>query len=146
MQQTNSNKHEKLMDMDETKPGTSVNPPKPNVKLSFQSLKECVDQFYKDVDYESRTGYKRGYACTVGEDFTNIDLLCNMYELVYDYCTSVDENILSKTDKKNFRLVCDGIRSINKGLTQYNNKQLDKVLISTMLGYILKITRNYFHD
>lgn len=146
MQQTNSSKHEPLMDMDETKPGTSVNPPKRNIKLSFDSLKECVDQFYKDVDYESRTGFKRGYSCTVGEDFTNIDLLCNMYELVYDYCTTVDENTLSKVDKKNFKMICDGIRNINKGLTQFNNKQLDKVLISTMLGYILKITRNYFHD
>ena len=118
--------------------------PKAVSKMEYGELKECVDRFFADVtDFESKEAYKRGYVCTVGEDLGNTDLLCNIYDLVYNHCMTSD---LSTFEKKNLKCLCDGIQQINKSISQYNDRGLDKVLVSTLIGYILKITRNYFHD
>lgn len=131
--------------MESTKPGASVQPDTPHDKMTFEQLCQCMDNFFNDRDYESKLAFKKGFSCTVGEDYTNIDLLCNMNELVYNYCNN-NENIV-KSEKRNLRSLCDGITQITKSMEQYNiTTQMDKILISTLMGYILKITRNYFHD
>ena len=66
-----------------------------------------------------------------------------IYDIIYNHCMTAD---ISTFEKRNLKNICTGIQQINKGLTQYNDKGLDSILISTLLGYLLKITRNYFHD
>jgi hypothetical protein len=118
--------------------------PVEEARMRYADLKKCVDKFYNDVtDFETREAYKQGYSCAVGEDLSNIDLLCNIYDIIYNHCMTAD---ISTFEKRNLKNICTGIQQINKGLTQYNDKGLDSILISTLLGYLLKITRNYFHD
>ena len=145
MQQNDYNKNNKIVNMEVTKPGASVQPDVPVEKMSFDQLCQCMNNFFNDRDYESKQAFKKGFNCTVGEDYTNIDLLCNMNELVYNYCNNNER--IGKSEKRNLRSLCDGIKQITKSMEQYNiTTQMDKVLISTLMGYILKITRNYFHD
>lgn len=131
--------------MEVTKEGNSIKEPSPPMKMSFDQLCECMNRFFTDRDYESRQGFKQGYSCVVGEDYTNIDLLCNLNELIYNYCNNNPS--ITKVEKVNLKRICTGIQSVTKSLEQFNiSTQMDKVLISTLMGYILKITRNYFHD
>ena len=146
MQQENSTNNQSLDDLIQDRENTAPQSvPKP-LKVTYSNLKTCVDQFFNDTEYQTREAYKRGYTCSVGEDFTNVDMLCNIYDIVYNYITTEHENKLSKTDKRNLKMVSEGIKNITQGMSQFNDKQLDKVLISTLIGYMLKITRNYFHD
>jgi SMC interacting uncharacterized protein involved in chromosome segregation len=134
----------KIMNMETTKTSTSVNVDLPPEKMSFDQLCGCMNRFFEDRDYESRQSFKKGFSSVVGEDYTNIDLLCNLNELVYNYCNT---DSVSKAEKVNLKNICSGIQSVTKGLEQYNSStQMDRILISTLMGYILKITRNYFHD
>jgi hypothetical protein len=76
MQQTNSSNEETELDKLTTKKAnTAPQATRKEIRVTYENLKTCVDTFFDDVDYQSKTGYKRGYACSVGEDFTNIDLL-----------------------------------------------------------------------
>lgn len=144
MQKNQPEPDNKILNMAITKEGTSVKEPVPPVKMSFEQLCDCMNRFFEDRDYESRQSFKKGYSCVVGEDYTNIDLLCNINEIVYNYCNS---DKVSKAEKVNLKHLCAGIQSVTKSLEQYNfTTQMDKILISTLMGYILKITRNYFHD
>jgi hypothetical protein len=143
MQNQESDKN-KIINMEITKESTSVKEAPPMAKMSFEQLCDCMNRFFEDRDYESRQSFKKGYSCVVGEDYTNIDLLCNINELVYNYCNS---ERVSKSEKVNLKHLCSGIQNVTKSLEQYNfTTQMDKILISTLMGYILKITRNYFHD
>ena len=145
MNQKKLNKDSEVQNMPVTKPASTVNDQPPAERMTFNQLCECMNNFFNDRDFESKQAFKKGYTCTVGEDYTNIDLLCNMNDLVYNYCNN-NENI-SKTEKRNLKTLCNGINSITMSMEQYNiTTQMDKVLISTLMGYILKITRNYFHD
>lgn len=113
-------------------------------RLKYDDMKSCVDNFFNDTnDYQSKQAYKQGYSCTVGEDLSNVDLLCNLYDIIYNHCVS-DE--LPAADRKNLKDICTGLQQINRGLSQFNDSGLDKVLVSTLVGYLIKITRNYFHD
>jgi hypothetical protein len=145
MNQKKLNRDSEVQNMPVTKPASTVNDQPPAERMTFNQLCECMNNFFNDRDFESKQAFKKGYTCTVGEDYTNIDLLCNMNDLVYNYCNN-NENI-SKTEKRNLKTLCNGINSITMSMEQYNiTTQMDKVLISTLMGYILKITRNYFHD
>jgi hypothetical protein len=128
-----------------TKPGTTIKETKETPKMTFEQLCDCMNTFFNTRDYESKQAFKKGFSCAVGEDYTNVDLLCNLNDMVYNYCNN-NENI-TKSEKRNLNTLCTGIKNITKSMEQYNiTTQMDKVLISTLMGYILKITRNYFHD
>lgn len=145
MQNENYNKDNKIVNMEVTKVGNRITEEEAPQKMTFDQLCSCMNNFFDSRDYESKQGYKKGYSCTVGEDYTNIDLLCNLNEIIYTYCSNNDK--ISKADKVNLKNICKGIQSVTKGLEQYNiTTQMDRVLISTLMGYVLKITRNYFHD
>jgi len=145
MNQKKLSKDSEIQNMPVTKPASTVSDKPPTERMTFDQLCECMNNFFNDRDFESKQAFKKGYTCTVGEDYTNIDLLCNMNDLVYNYCNN-NENI-SKTEKRNLKTLCSGINSVTMSMEQYNiTTQMDKVLISTLMGYILKITRNYFHD
>ena len=146
MQQENSTNNTGLDGMIENRSNTAPSATKQPLKVTYSNLKMCVDQFFDDTGYQTREAYKRGYTCSVGEDFTNVDMLCNLYDLVYNHITTEHDNTLTKTDKKNLKMINEGIKNKTQGMSQFNDKQLDSVLISTLIGYLLKITRNYFHD
>jgi hypothetical protein len=134
----------KIVNMEVTKVSTSVGVKSQPEKMSFDQLCDCMNRFFDDRDYESRQSFKQGFSCVVGEDYTNIDLLCNLNEIIYNYCNN--DNV-SKAEKVNLKNICSGIQSVTKSLEQYNSStQMDRKLISTLMGYVLKITRNYFHD
>ena len=134
-----------IQEMPVTKPGTTVNPIEPPEQMTFNQLCECINKFFSTREYEVKQGFKHGYGCIVGEDFTNIDLLCNLNEMIYNYSNS-NEN-LTKQDRVNLNNLCKGVQQVTKSLEQYNvSSQIDQILISKLMGYILKITRNYFHD
>ena len=145
MQNNNSNEKSSIVNMPVTKQGTNVKPPQKEPPMTFDQLCECMTRFFNDREYETKQGFKKGFNCVVGEDYSNIDPLINMIELVFNYCNN-NENI-TKSEKVNLKNLCSGTQQILKSLEQYNiTTQMDKALISTLMGYTLKITRNYFHD
>ena len=134
-----------IQEMPVTKPGTTVKATEPQEQMTYNQLCECINKFFSTREYEVKQSFKHGYGCVVGEDFTNIDLLCNLNDIIYNYSNTNDN--LTKQDRVNLRNMCQGIQQVTKSLEQYNiGSQIDQVLISKLMGYILKITRNYFHD
>ena len=116
----------------------------PEEKMNFDQLCECMTNFFDSRDFESARAFKFGYSSTVGEDYSNIDMLCNLSEIVYNYCCN---NELSKTERRNMKMICNGTQQVLRGLQQFDRSvRMDNVLIAQMMGYILKITRNYFND
>ena len=117
----------------------------PEPEMTFDQLCECMTNFFNTRDFESKQSFKHGYSCTVGEDYTNIDLLCNLAEIVYNHCSTTGD--MSKSDRKNMRNICNGLQQVYKGLQQYDTSvRMDNTLIAQLMGYTLKITRNYFND
>lgn len=144
MQQNDYNKDNLVDKMAEEKPGSHIREDIPSEKMSFDQLCECMTRFFNDRQYEHKQAFKKGFNCVVGEDYSNIDLLCNLNDIVYNHCN--DEN-LSKKDKVHFKNLCNGIQNITKSMEQYDlSTTMQRTLISMLMGYILKITRNYFHD
>jgi len=144
MQNPEYSKRNKVDELAVEKPNSSPSASNPPEKMTFDQLCKCMNNFFDTRDYESKQSYHKGFSYVVGEDYSNIDLLCNLNDIVYNYCNN--ENI-SKEEKLNLKNLTKGIQQITKSLEQYNiNSTMDKRLISTLMGYILKITRNYFHD
>ena len=145
MQPNEYNKESKIHTMPVTKEGTSVKATVPDEKMTFDQLCTCMNNFFNDREYECKQSFRNGYNCVVGEDYSNIDLLCNLNDLVYNYCSN--NNNLTKQDRVNFKNLCSGIQQVTRCMEQFNtDTTMNKVLISNLMGYILKITRNYFHD
>lgn len=127
------------------KPNTSPREAEPDQMMTFDQLCDCMDNFFSTRDYESRQAYKQGYGSVVGEDYTNIDMLTNLCEIIYNYCTADDK--LSKSERQNMKNITKGIQQIYRGMGQFDaSVRMDNVLIAQLMGYILKITRNYFND
>lgn len=120
---------------------TSVSPEIPEAQMSFESLLAQIDMFFSSQDFQVKQAYHKGYKCTVGEDYTNVDLLCNLSDIIYNYCNEHTE--MSIPDRKNLKSLCTGIQQVHRSISQYDNKSIDKILIATMIGYMLKIIRNY---
>jgi hypothetical protein len=117
----------------------------PEPEMSFDQLCDCMNNFFNSKDYESKQAFRTGFNSIVGEDYTNIDMLTNLTEIAYNYCCNKDT--LTKSDKRNMKNICKGIQQVFRGLEQYDTSvRMDNVLIAQLMGYILKITRNYFHD
>lgn len=138
-------KKNSISEMEITKPGTTIKETGEPEQMTFNQLCECINKFFSTREYEVKQSFKHGYGCVVGEDFTNIDLLCNLNDIIYNYSNNNDK--LTKQDRVNINNMCKGIQLVTKSMEQYNvSAQIDQVLISKLMGYILKITRNYFHD
>lgn len=143
--QNKSSENNNIMNMPVTKSGTNVKQITPEPPMSFDQLCECMTNFFDDREFEVKQGFKKGFSCVVGEDYSNIDLLINMMDIVYNYCNNNEK--ISKAEKVNLKNLCTGVHQVIKSMEQYNiTTQMNKDLISTLMGYTLKITRNYFHD
>lgn len=129
--------------MSETKKSSSINPPEEYTVLKYSDIKETMDAYFSDKDYESNTFYKKGYSATVSEDYDKIDLLCNLVELVYNQISANPD--MSPESKKTFKDLTKGITLLNKSLKQYDTGD-SKLFVAELSGYILKLIRNNFHD
>lgn len=145
MQQNEFSEENKVNEMAVVKKNTAAAQDRPPEKMTFEQLCECMNNFFNDREYECKQSFKKGFNCVVGEDYSNIDLLCNLNDIIYNYCNNNEK--INKQEKLNLKNLTNGIQQTTKSLEQYNiNSNMDKILISTLMGYILKITRNYFHD
>lgn len=126
----------------ESKPATSVNPPADTEKISYNQLNKQVFQFFRERDYEGFEQFKAGYSKVISEDYTNVDLLCNLNDLIYNYNTSR----LSTEQKQHYRNLCNGIQTLNKALKQYDKNNTDKVFVALLAGYLLKLVKMFYHD
>jgi len=102
-----------------------------------------MDKFFEDRDYKLNLAYKKGFASVISEDYTKIDLVCNLVDILYNLCG--DESIMSPEEKKNFKQLTTGINMLNRSLKQYDKKTTSE-FVAVISGYILKLMRNNLHD
>lgn len=143
MQPNQSNQQNSIEANAELKPNTS---PKADVlsdSVSYNQLNKMMFKFFKQHGYECYESFKQGYSKSVSEDYDNIDLLCNLNELTYNYCSN---KRMSQEEKINYKNMCTGIQMLNKSLKQYQISTTDKIYVANIIGYILKVIRNYYHD
>lgn len=143
MQQKQSDPNNTVEQQAEEKPATTIVADPASDTMSFNTLNKQIFQFFREKDYECFESFKQGYSKNVNEDYTNIDLLCNLNDLVYNYCSSKRMN---PQEKKNFKQMCQGIQMLNTSLKQYDTNNSDKVFVANIAGYLLKVIKNFYHD
>jgi len=129
--------------MEPTKLPTGVEHAKDAEKMSFDDIKKCVDAFFEDREYKVNLAYKKGFSSVISEDYTKIDLVCNLIDMLYNMCS--EESDMSPEEKKNFRQLTTGINMLNNSLRQYDKKSTGE-FVAVITGYILKLIRNNLHD
>ena len=117
--------------------------PQENTTISFNKLNKQLFDFFRNKDYESFETFKEGYCKVISEDYRNIDILCNLNDLVYNYMSSKN---MKPEEKQNLKQLCSGIQMINKSLKQYDTNETDKLFVALLSGYILKLVKNFYHD
>ena len=143
MQQNEYSKDNLVNKMADEKPGNNIHEAPPPERMSFDQLCECMNRFFNDRQYEHKQAFKKGYNCVVGEDYSNVDLLCNLNDLVYNYCSNKN---MSPEQKANFKNLCTGIQMLTTSMKQYDTNDTDQVFVAHLTGYILKVIRNFYHD
>ena len=129
--------------MEDTKEPTNVELDISQEKLQFEDLKKCMDTFFNDREYQINLAYKTGFSSVISEDYSKIDLVCNLTDILYNMCSSDPD--MSPEEKKNFKNLCSGIGYLNKSLKQYDKKTTSE-FVAVIAGYILKLIRNNLHD
>ena len=125
-----------------TKPASSVGPPKEPAKMSYHELNKQMFNFFRDKDYESYESFKEGHNKVVSEDYKSIELLCNLNTMINE-CMS-DKNTTPQ-DMQQLQHILRSIEHANKSLKRYD-VDMNRVFVAKLTGYILKLLRNYFHD
>ena len=126
----------------ETKPPSSIKPAEEVEKISYNQLNKQAFQFFRERDYEGFESFKAGYSKVISEDYTNVDLLCNLNDLIYNYNT----NKLNTEQKQHYKNLCTGMQALNKALKQYDKNSTDKVFVALLAGYLLKLVKMFYHD
>ena len=129
--------------MSQTKEPTKAEVEPPAEKMGYEDIKKCMDSFFEDREYTINLAYKKGFSSVISEDYTKIDLVCNLIDIIYNMCS--DETEMSPEEKKNFRQLTTGINMLNKSLKQYDKKTTGE-FVAVISGYILKLIRNNLHD
>ena len=149
MQQSKSNKdneHVKLKEMQQTVKPTGIEPDEQTIQLTYNKLNKTLFQFFRERDYQCFEAFKEGYNKSVSEDYTSIELLCNMNDLIYEYMYSHEK--LTTEEKNNLSNLRKGIQLITQSIKQYTGKGKgsDKIFVAMIVGYTLKLLRNFYHD
>jgi hypothetical protein len=129
--------------METTKKPTGIESSISKEKMHFDDLKSCMDSFFNDREYQIERAYKTGFSAVISEDYTKIDLVCNLTDILYNMCSSDPD--MTPEEKKNFKTLCNGIGQLNKSLKQYDKKTTSE-FVAVIAGYILKLIRNNLHD
>ena len=125
------------------KPASSVVPDQPSARVTYNELNKLIFQFFRESEFQVFEKFKEGYSKNISEDYHNVDLICNLNDLVYNYLSN---NNMSQSDKQNLKNLCNGIQTLNKVLKQYDKNNTDKVFVGLLCGYILKLVKIHFHD
>ena len=143
MQQTNSKDNNHELTRAVQKPASQILPDEKDVTTTYEQLCASVSSFFESKEYECYESYKQGYSKPVSEDYRNIDLLTNLNDLTYNYCSSKD---MPSEQKANFKNLCKGIQMLTRSMKQYDANDVDKVYVAHLAGYLLKVIRNFYHD
>ena len=81
----------------------------------------------------------------VSEDYDGVDIIINLIDIIYEHCYNNNNNI-TLADKNNLKQLKIGIQHTISSMKQYNDKDTDKLLVASLTGYLLKVTRNFYHD
>lgn len=133
-----------ISNMEPTKPASMVMLNEDETQMTYEQVKTQMSTFFSEKEFECNQAFMQGLSIPVSEDYRNVDLICNLNDLLFNYC-SKDSN-MSPTDKLNFKNITDGIQAITRGLKQYDSNDVDKVFVAQLTGYIIKVLRNYYHD
>lgn len=126
------------------KPASAVKPAEHvESKTTYNQLNKNMFQFFRDKDYESFETFKEGYNKTISEDYKNIEILCNVNDLIYNYMSN---RRMSPEEKQNFKNLTAGIQLLNRSLKQYDINKTDKLFVAMIAGYVLKLVKNFYHD
>lgn len=143
MQQTNSKDNDNELSRARRIPASQILPDTEADAMTYEQLCACVTSFFESKEYECYESYKQGYSKSVSEDYRNIDLLTNLNDLTYNYCSGKN---MSSEQKVNFKNLCKGIQMLTRSMKQYDTNDVDKVYIAHLAGYVLKVIRNFYHD
>lgn len=134
----------KLVNQANTKQPSSIMTGEKEGKMTYLNLRDNIATFFDEKEYECRTAFQEGLSIPVSEDYHNIDLINNLNNLVFNYCSN--DSKMSPTDKLNFKNICEGINLITTGLKQYDSNDVDRIFVAKLTGYITKVLRNFYHD
>ena len=134
----------KLINQSDTKQPSSVMLRENETPMTYIELRDKVCKFFDEKEYECKQAFNEGLSIPVSEDYRNIDLINNLNDLLFNYCSN-DSN-MSPTDKLNFKNICQGINLITSGLKQYDSNDVDRIFVAKLAGYMTKVIRNFYHD
>ena len=140
-----SEDYTKIVDMENTKQPSDITPTEDDPLLGYKKYRDYVRSWFSQQDYECRLAFEEAWGSMVSEDYDGIDIILNLTDLVFEHCHSNNKK-LSLSDKRNLKQLRDGIQHIVRSMKQYSNTDTDKILIATLAGYMLKVTRNFYHD
>ena len=134
----------KVLNQQATKNSSSVMLRDDETAMTYIELKDTMCRFFDEKEYECKQAFYEGLNVPVSEDYRNIDLINNLNDLVFNYCSN--NSPMSPTDKLNFKNICQGINLITTGLKQYDSNDVDSIFVAKITGYITKVLRNFYHD
>ena len=134
----------KLINQPNTMKPSSVMLKDHETSMTYLDLRDHIARFFDEKEYECKTAFQEGLSIPVSEDYHNIDLINNLNNLVFNYCSN--DSKMSPTDKLNFKNICEGINLITAGLKQYDSNDVDRIFVAKLAGYITKVLRNFYHD
>ena len=134
----------KLINQPNTMKPSSVMLKDHETSMTYLDLRDHLTRFFDEKEYECKTAFQEGLSIPVSEDYHNIDLINNLNDLVFNYCSNASK--MSPTDKLNFKNICEGINLITSGLKQYDSNDVDRIFVAKLAGYITKVLRNFYHD
>lgn len=125
-----------------TKPASSVKPPKAPVKMSYNEMNKQMFKFFRGKDYECFEAFKEGHNKSVSEDYNSVELLCNLNGLINECMSSKNT---TPEDMQQLQHILRSIEHSFKSLKRYD-VDMNHVFVAKLAGYMLKLLRNYFHD
>ena len=135
---------DKLVNQPNTRPASSIMLREEEMAMTYVELRDTISKFFSEKGYECNQAFQRGLSIPVSEDYRNVDLINNLNDLLFNYCSN--DSTMSPTDKLNFKNICQGLQLITSGLKQYDSNDVDRVFTATIAGYITKVLRNFYHD
>ena len=133
-----------IADMEVTQPPSQITASTSPVPQTYKQFKELVFKYFEGQEYECNLAFNEGYSKTTGEDNKSVDFIVNLNSLIYNYASRKNKS-LSLHDKNTFHDLFEGIQLLTKSMKQYDDQTTEKIFIAHILGYVLKLMRNFYH-